>query len=42
VDSLSDLTLVQDHQDVLVSRGSDILVLKGVNASDLDNSDFIF
>jgi len=42
VDNLSDLTLVQVDQDVMIARGSDILVLKGVNASDLDNSDFIF
>ncbi|HEV2565203.1 MAG TPA: Ig-like domain-containing protein, partial [Microvirga sp.] len=42
VDSLSDLHVVQVDQDVMIARGSDILVLKGVTASDLDNSDFIF
>jgi Ca2+-binding RTX toxin-like protein len=42
VDSLSDLNVVQLDQDVMLARGADILVLKGVNASDLDNSDFIF
>jgi hypothetical protein len=42
VDDLSDLSLVQVDQSVMIARGSDILVLKGVTASDLDNSDFIF
>jgi Ca2+-binding RTX toxin-like protein len=42
VNSLSDLHVVQVDQDVMIARGSDILVLKGVTASDLDNSDFIF
>jgi Ca2+-binding RTX toxin-like protein len=42
VDNLSDLTLVQVDQGVMIALGSDILVLKGVSTSDLDNSDFIF
>ncbi|WP_114944093.1 peroxidase family protein [Microvirga calopogonii] len=42
VDKVSDLIVMQLGQDVMISHGSDVLVLKGVNASDLDNSDFIF
>ncbi|MGO4525956.1 peroxidase family protein [Microvirga sp. 2MCAF35] len=42
VDKMSDLTVAQLGQDVMIAHGSDVLVLKGVNASDLDNSDFIF
>jgi Ca2+-binding RTX toxin-like protein len=42
VDSLSDLNVVQGEHDVMLAHGTDILVLKGVTVSDLDNSDFIF
>ncbi|WP_262297610.1 peroxidase family protein [Microvirga sesbaniae] len=42
VDKLSDLHLTQVGQDTVIEHGSDILVLKGVTASDLDNGDFIF
>ncbi|WP_210482681.1 peroxidase family protein [Microvirga antarctica] len=42
VDDLSDLTLLQQGNDTLISHGSEILVLKGVTASDLDQTDFIF
>jgi Ca2+-binding RTX toxin-like protein len=42
VDSLSDLNVVQVDHDVMLAHGTDILVLKGVTVSDLDNSDFIF
>jgi Ca2+-binding RTX toxin-like protein len=42
VDGLSDLNVVQVDQDVMIAHGTDILVLKGVTVSDLDNSDFIF
>jgi hypothetical protein len=42
VDKVSDLNVAQVGHDVMLSHGSDILILKGVNASDLDNSDFIF
>ncbi|MCB5174238.1 cadherin-like domain-containing protein [Microvirga sp. SM9] len=42
VESMSDLNVWQMGSDVMIWRGSDILILKGVNASDLDNSDFIF
>jgi Ca2+-binding RTX toxin-like protein len=42
VDSLSDLNVVQVEHDVMLAHGTDILVLKGVTVSDLDNSDFIF
>ncbi|MBQ0823847.1 cadherin-like domain-containing protein [Microvirga sp. HBU67558] len=42
VDKLSDLHLTQVGHDTVIDHGSDILVLKGVTASDLDNSDFIF
>jgi Ca2+-binding RTX toxin-like protein len=42
VNSMSDLVLMQSDNGVEIAHGSDILVLKGVNVSDLDNSDFIF
>ena len=42
VNSLSDLYLNQSGEDAVIAHGSDILVLKGVNASDLDNGDFNF
>jgi Ca2+-binding RTX toxin-like protein len=42
VTSLSDLHLWQAGADTLVWHGSDVLVLKGVTASDLDTGDFIF
>ncbi|QRM31582.1 peroxidase family protein [Microvirga sp. VF16] len=42
VDSLSDLSLMQSGNNVEIVHGSDILVLKGVKVSDLDNSDFVF
>jgi Ca2+-binding RTX toxin-like protein len=42
VKSASDLNLGQMGEDTLIWHGSDILVLKGVQASDLDGSDFIF
>jgi Ca2+-binding RTX toxin-like protein len=42
VGQLADLSITQVGSDALIQHGSDILVLKGVNASDLDSSDFIF
>ena len=42
VDSMSDLRVMQVDHDTVIEHGTDILVLKGVNVSDLDNSDFIF
>jgi hypothetical protein len=42
VKSTSDLNLSQVGEDAVIWHGSDILVLKGVQASDLDGSDFIF
>jgi Ca2+-binding RTX toxin-like protein len=42
VDKLSDLNVRQSGHDTIIEHGSDILVLKGVNASDLDGNDFIF
>jgi hypothetical protein len=42
VNSLSDLTVWQAGKDTIIEHGSDILILKGVKESDLDNSDFIF
>jgi Ca2+-binding RTX toxin-like protein len=38
----SDLRVRQSGHDAIVEHGSDVLVLKGVNASDLDGNDFIF
>ncbi|RDI49528.1 calcium-binding protein, partial [Microvirga subterranea] len=38
----ADLHLWQMGADTLIWHGSDVLVLKGVTASDLDNGDFIF
>jgi len=42
VDQFSDLAMLQSGDNVTIQHGSDILVLKGVTASDLDQSDFIF
>ena len=42
VDSMSDLRVMQVGHDTVLEHGTDVLVLKGVNVSDLDNSDFIF
>ncbi len=42
VENLSDLHRVQIGADTAITHGDDILVLKGVTASDLDQSDFIF
>jgi Ca2+-binding RTX toxin-like protein len=42
VNSIDDLGVMQVGKDTVIEHGTDILVLKGVNASDLDNSDFIF
>jgi Ca2+-binding RTX toxin-like protein len=42
VNSLSDLDIRQEGRDTLIQHDTSILVLKGVNASDLDSSDFIF
>jgi len=42
VDSMSDLRVMQVAHDTVIEHGTDILVIKGVNVSDLDNSDFIF
>ncbi|MCG7394811.1 heme peroxidase [Microvirga sp. ACRRW] len=42
VDGISDLSITQSGHDTILKHGSDILVLKGVNASDLDSNDFIF
>jgi Ca2+-binding RTX toxin-like protein len=42
VDGMSDLRVMQVNHDTVIEHGTDILVLKGVNVSDLDNSDFIF
>ena len=42
VDSMSDLRVMQVDHDTVIEHGTDILVLKGVTVSDLDNSDFIF
>jgi len=33
---------MQVGHDTVIEHGTDVLVLKGVNVSDLDNSDFIF
>jgi hypothetical protein len=38
----SDLSLVQVGADTVLWHGTDVLVLKGVTASDLDSGDFIF
>jgi Ca2+-binding RTX toxin-like protein len=38
----SDLSLVQVGADTVLWHGTDVLVLKGVTAADLDNGDFIF
>lgn len=42
VNSLSDLDIRQEGRDTLIQHDNSILVLKGVNASDLDSNDFIF
>jgi Ca2+-binding RTX toxin-like protein len=42
VKGTSDLNLTQVGEDAVIWHGSDILVLKGVQASDLDSSDFVF
>jgi len=42
VNKISDLTVYQWGHDTVVKHGLNILVLKGVNASDLDSNDFIF
>ncbi|SCZ05370.1 peroxidase family protein [Microvirga guangxiensis] len=42
VNDLSDISIQQAGHDTILKYGSDILVLKGVNASDLDSNDFIF
>jgi Ca2+-binding RTX toxin-like protein len=42
VDGLADLARMQAGHDTLIWHGSDVLVLKGVSAADLDQSDFIF
>ena len=42
VDGMSDLRVMQVDHDTVIEHGTDILVLKGVTVSDLDNSDFIF
>jgi Ca2+-binding RTX toxin-like protein len=42
VEQKSDLHLWQMGSDTMIWHGSDVLVLKGVTASDLDNGDFIF
>jgi Ca2+-binding RTX toxin-like protein len=42
VDSLADLAHWQAGDDVVIWHGSDVLVLKGVDLSDLDSRDFIF
>lgn len=42
VDKLSDLDVRQSGHDAVIAHGSDVLVLKGVTASDLDSNDFIF
>jgi Ca2+-binding RTX toxin-like protein len=42
VDSMADLGLKQVGADTLLWHGSDVLVLKGVTASDLDSGDFLF
>jgi Ca2+-binding RTX toxin-like protein len=42
VKSTSDLNMSQVGEDAVILHGSDILVLKGVQASDLDGNDFIF
>ncbi|WP_246529106.1 peroxidase family protein [Microvirga zambiensis] len=42
VDSMADLRVMQVDNDTVIEHGTDILVLKGVNVSDLDNADFIF
>ena len=39
---MSDLTVSAVGHDTVIEHGTDVLVLKGVNVSDLDNSDFIF
>jgi Ca2+-binding RTX toxin-like protein len=42
VNSLSDLDIRQEGRDTLIQHDASILVLKGVNAFDLDSNDFIF
>ena len=42
VNQMSDLTLVQVGDNVEIHHGNAVLVLQGVSASDLDQSDFIF
>jgi Ca2+-binding RTX toxin-like protein len=42
VDDLSDLSLAQVGSSTVIGHGDEVLVLKGVLASDLDQTDFIF
>nr|WP_312896992.1 peroxidase family protein [Microvirga soli] len=42
VDQLSDLAIWQAGNDTVIWYKFDLIVLKGVNASDLGNSDFVF
>lgn len=42
VNSLSDLDIRQEGRNTLIQHEDTIIVLKGVNASDLDSNDFIF
>jgi Ca2+-binding RTX toxin-like protein len=42
VNSLSDLDIRQEGGNTIIEHGNSVLVLKGVNASDLDSNDFIF
>jgi len=42
VDSLGDLARVQVGHDTMIWHNQDVLVLKGVSAAELDQSDFIF
>ena len=42
VNHLSDLTLKDVGNNVEIHHGNEVLVLKGVSAADLDQSDFIF
>jgi Ca2+-binding RTX toxin-like protein len=42
VNKLADLDVRQSGHDTIIEHGSDVLILKGVNASDLDGNDFIF
>ena len=42
VDRLSDLAIWQAGNDAVIWNKFDVMVLKGVNASDLGSSDFVF